>query len=48
MPGNVYVLRDVAALTAMLNLAYRKCGRRAASIAPGCFASMAWTKQSRI
>jgi hypothetical protein len=28
MPRNVYILRDVAALTAMLNVTCRKCGRR--------------------
>jgi hypothetical protein len=28
MPLNVYVLRDVAALTAVLNVTCRKCGRR--------------------
>jgi hypothetical protein len=28
MPRNVYVLRDVMALTEMLNVACRKCDRR--------------------
>jgi hypothetical protein len=35
MTCNVYVLRDVAALTAMLNVTCRKCDRRGASVWPG-------------
>ena len=41
MPRNVYTLRDVATLTAVLNVACRKCERRAASIPLGCCARRA-------